>query len=553
MSLNDDELKSFSDELARGQGNHFELRDASENLTKETSPPLSPGTEITTSDGDTCDGGKPKDAELTVYKIAIRAGVEAFSDQHGEPMVWTPVVEPVHHFECLGLHSKTFLRRLLSLVRSHSPREFELPELMECVKKLELDAIQKTIAVQTRTAAIDGRILIDIGSECWSAIEIDSDGWRVTQPETPVFTRSSHQRNLPEPEQGGCVDLLFTFLHLEKPDEQLLVLVWLLSAFVSSIASPILLFTGNQGSAKTTRSRRLRSLVDPSQVDTIGEFDAANLFHTFQTHAVPIFENVSQFTRKAADVFCRAVTGNAVERRKQFTDRERVLFTFRRAIIINGISSPSSRPDFMDRCITIQCERLTLFEPLSKLDEAFNLERPKLLGALLDLLSRTLKCLPDIESPNPFRMADFALFGRAVASAWGMKDADFDRAYQQKISIQDSEAMEGCAVANLIRSLVKTHPAACPWEGTASELLRTLQRISNGDLKSVHEKLPKSPRWLSTRLGEIGPLLSGEGIVIEKRPRTNSQRGWVLFQQTGSGNIDASIVAAILEKGETNE
>lgn len=553
MSLNDDDLKSFSNELARGQRNQFEPGDASENLTQETSQPLSPGTEIATSDGDTCDDGGPKDAELTVYEIAITAGVEAFSDQHGEPMVWVPVDEPVHHFECLGLHTKAFLCRLLALVRSRSQRELGLSDLQECVKTLELDVIQKMIPIQIRTAEIDGKVLIDIGSKCWSAIEASPDGWRIIQPEEPVFARSSHQRKLPEPEKGSSVDPLFTFLHLEKSDEHLLVLVWLLSAFVSSIASPILLLTGAQGAAKTTRSRRLRSLIDPSEVDTIGEFDVAQLFQTFQTHAVPIFENVSHFSRKAADVFCRAVTGNAVERRRLHTDRERVLFTFRRAIIINGISSPSSRPDFMDRCITIQCERLTSFAPLSKLDEDFSREKPKLLGALLDLLCKTLKCLPDIESPTEFRMADFARFGRAVATAFGLNAVDFDRAYQKQISDQNSEAIEGCAVANLIRRLVTNHSEACPWKGPLGELLRELQRLSREDTRSTFEQLPKAPRWLSTRLRELAPLLNDEGIVIQNLPRTSSQRGWSLFRRAESAGIDISKLDAILKKDESNE
>jgi len=262
--------------------------------------------------------------------------------------------------------------------------------------------------------------------------------------------------------------------------------------------------------------------------------EMSDLFLTFQHHAVPCFENVSRFSRREADMFCRAVTGNGVERRKLYTDSDQKLYSFQRPIIINGLDAPSIRPDFLDRCVIINCRRVKDFVPLQKLDREFEAARPRLLGAMLDLLVETLKLHGNTASAKEFRMADFAHFGRAVAKAFGKNAVDFDKAYRANIRQQDCEILEDSPMVRAVEKFAEKFSSEKPWKGSAGELLEKLRDRAHvlGDA-NVKADLPKSPRWLSSRLSELAIALGTRSVVVERLPRTNSSRGWQVYY-TGS-------------------
>lgn len=176
---------------------------------------------------------------------------------------------------------------------------------------------------------------------------------------------------------------LFEFIPSETPEERFVMTVWLLGALHAGIPNPMLVFVGQQGSAKTTRTRRLRSLLDPSVTPVLGDLEMSNLLLTLQHRAVPCFENISQFNRREVDMFCRAVAGNSVERRKLFTNADQALYSFRRSMIINGIDTPNTRPDFLDRCLIIHCKRMDNFQTLHELDRQFAIACPKILVEVL--------------------------------------------------------------------------------------------------------------------------------------------------------------------------
>lgn len=128
-------------------------------------------------------------------------------------------------------------------------------------------------------------------------VAVTRDGWEVRNQDCPRFFRPQHLLSLPEPVQGGDVMDLYKFVPVESEDEKLLMMTWTIAGLYAAIPTPILVFVGQQGSAKTTRSRRLRSLLDPSITPVLGDLEMSDLFLTFQHHAVPCFENVSSLPR----------------------------------------------------------------------------------------------------------------------------------------------------------------------------------------------------------------------------------------------------------------
>ncbi len=65
--------------------------------------------------------------------------------------------------------------------------------------------------------------------------------------------------------RGGDLDELWGLLNVAELDRPL-VLAWLVAALIENIPHPVLSFTGEQGTGKTTAARIVTSLLDPSPV-----------------------------------------------------------------------------------------------------------------------------------------------------------------------------------------------------------------------------------------------------------------------------------------------
>lgn len=489
---------------------------------------------------------------VVIAQSAHEANVRFFQDQHGNVFAWVPVhAGGEEHFECLGIKSRTFLARLLELIKGRTALMPQLSTLKQAIEILQLEAYRAPKEkLDNRRSAVDDDVFIDLGDENWSMIHVNRDGWQVTRQDEPRFFRPQHMKSLPEPQPDGNLDDLFTYVPTENDGDKLLLIAWLLEGMYARIPDPILLIVGQQGSAKTTRSLRLRSLLDPSSTPVLGDLEMSNMFLTFQHHAVPCFENVSHFNRREADMFCRAVTGNGVERRKLYTDGDQVLYSFRRPIIINGIDTPSTRHDFLDRCVIYNCKRMDEFIPLEELDRQFEAARPRLFGAMLDLLVKTLKVLNTTPPATKFRMADFARFGRAVAVALGKKPEDFDDAYQMNIQQQSFEVLEDAPMGRVLEKFATQYASKKPWAGTAEQLLARLREVAHvaGDQDGKSD-LPKSARWLSSRLGELAPAMASRQVFIRKLPRTNAARLWeVSTPVKPDPNAEPDDILAVLEE-----
>ena len=106
---------------------------------------------------------------------------------------------------------------------------------------------------------------VDLADDDWRAIEITPRGWSVASCPPVRFVRPRGLRPLPAPRAGGTLGDLERFLNVRTEGDLKLVLGWLVMAFNPRGPYPILVLNGEQGSAKSTAARLLRSIVDPSQ------------------------------------------------------------------------------------------------------------------------------------------------------------------------------------------------------------------------------------------------------------------------------------------------
>jgi GNAT superfamily N-acetyltransferase len=285
---------------------------------------------------------------------------------------------------------------------------------------------------------------------------------------------------------------------------------------------PILTLVGQHGSAKSTVSMFLRRLLDPSRVELLGKDARADLPLVFFKHAVPAFDNIDGMTPNEADLCCQAVTGRGIARRMLYTDAEEFILSFQRAIIFNGLRLPTNRPDFLDRTLSLELERLPPEQRslLEHLDGRFMDARPRLVGGLLNALSRTLAKLPQVSTEGLSRMADFHRMGRAVAEVLGYTASQFDEAIKAAEARQKRGAFDNTLALAILLFVRQTRH----WQGDATQLLQRLHETAKANqIRQSPEFWPDTPLGLGRQIKHLGEALARHGVQVT-RPRRAKAR-----------------------------
>ncbi len=386
--------------------------------------------------------------------------------------------------------------------------------------KAHFDAPERIVHI--RVGGLDGRLYLDLGDETWRAVEIDATGWRVIDNPPVRFRRAAGMQPLPMPVPGGSIETLRSFLNVQSDTDFVLVVAWALACLRNRGPYPVIVLSGEQGSAKSTFSAILRALLDPNTAPLRAlPREDRDLFIAASNGHVLAFDNVSGLPAWISDTLCRLATGGGFAVRQLYTDQDEVLFDAARPVILNGIEDIVTRPDLADRAVFLTLEPIPeeRRRPEAELWAAFEAERPRILGVLLDAVVEGLKRLPETRLEKLPRMADFALWATACETAlWPA--GTFWSAYCGN----RDEAVEGVIDADPIAAAVRAVMATrTEWTGTASDLLGALAEVA-GERVAKSKTWPDSPRALAGRLRRAATFLRKIGIEIgferEGRART---------------------------------
>lgn len=466
------------------------------------------------------DHDQPKAAasSVAVALIAIGECTTLFHDERGDAYALTK--DEVQR--TLRVRGREFRRWLCRRFYDATKRAANGEAIAAALNVLEAQACfsGKRIALENRFAFDGSVIWIDLCDEKWRAIKVTKDKWEIIDKPPALFRRYSHQQPLPEPESGGKLDDLFKFLNVALTDKRLIT-GWAPTIMIPGIPRPAVCFTGPQGSAKTTAARKLRSLVDPSAVESLDLGRCPNeLAQALDHHAVPFFDNLTKIQPWQSDLLCRAITGGGFSKRELYSDAEDIIFAFKRPLLLTGISVPAAAPDLLDRTILIEFGHIEESKRKSEQEvwRTFNEARPRLFGALLDALSGAMRVFPEIALKRLPRMADFSHWGAAVAEACGTGQRTFIRAMFDNVKRQTDEIIESNPFALAIRDFMKDR--LDEWEGTATELLAMLEKLSRSPKSSGW---PRNERSVGHELNNLQAPLANIGIQI-KRKRTGRAR-----------------------------
>jgi hypothetical protein len=362
----------------------------------------------------------------------------------------------------------------------------------------------------------EGHVYLDLADECWRAIEIGPEGWRVTGSPPVRFRRAAGMLRLPMPQAGGSIEALASFLNLRNRNDFVLVVAWLLAALRACGPYPVLAISGEQGSAKTVLSKLLKALIDPNvaPVRALVREERDLVIAANNSHLLA-FDNLSGLSHALSDAFCRLATGASFGLRQLYTDADEVLFQAARPILFNGIEDVISRPDLGDRAIFLTLPPIADRErrPERPFWKDFEAARPRILGLLLDAACLGLRKLPDLHLGQLPRMADFALWATACETAF-WPAGTFARAYQANRRAAIEDLVEADPVAASVRKLMANRHT---WTGSATDLLRAGLDSPRDGVSADFAGWPKNPRALAGRLRRAQTFLRTMGIEMTFR------------------------------------
>jgi hypothetical protein len=484
--------------------------------------------------GDRDNGHRPKQADLL---IKLSEAAELFRTPDGTGFA---DIDINGHRETWSIRSRGF-RRWLSRCffeeTKGAPNSEALQSALNVIEaRAHFDAPERQVFV--RMGGVGERIYLDLGDEAWRAVEIDATGWRVVDNPPVRFRRAAGMQSLPEPVPGGSVETLRGFLNVRSDVHFVLAIAWLTAALRHCGPYPVLVLSGEQGSAKSTFSTILRALVDPNTAPLRAlPREDRDLFIAASNGHVLIFDNVSGLPYWISDTLCRLATGGGFAVRQLYTDQDEVLFDACRPMILNGIEDIVARPDLADRAIFLTLEPIPEEQrrPEQELLAEFESKRALILGALLDAVAHGLRQLPGVRLDRLPRMADFARWSTACETAiWPA--GTFWTAYSSNRDDAVADVIEADPVANAVRTLMATRTK---WTGTASDLLAALTELV-GEAQRKSKSWPNVPSILSGRLRRAATFLRKAGIEIAFDRETNHKR---------SRSICISYVSALPESG----
>lgn len=428
------------------------------------------------------------------------------------------------HRETWPIRAKGFRRwlaRRFFEVTGGAPSSEALQSALNVIEaKAHFDAPERQVHI--RVGGLDGRLYLDLGDEAWRAIEIDATGWRIVDDPPVRFRRASGMKAMPIPVGGGSIETLRSFLNVQTDADFVLVVAWALACLRNRGPYPVIVLSGEQGSAKSTFSAILRALLDPNTAPLRAlPREDRDLFIAASNGHVLAFDNVSGLPAWISDTLCRLATGGGFAVRQLYSDQDEVLFDAARPVILNGIEDIVTRPDLADRAVFLTLEPIPEERRRSEQESwaAFEAERPRLLGVLLDAVSKGLAELPSIRLDKLPRMADFALWATACETAlWS--SGTFWSAYCGNRDEAVDGVIDADPIAAAVRALMQ---ARTEWTGTASDLLGALAEMA-GERVAKSKTWPDSPRALAGRLRRAATFLRKVGIDIgferEGRART---------------------------------
>jgi hypothetical protein len=477
-------------------------------------------TDLATEESDTRNGKKKSVAQLLI-ELALKLGT-LWHDSTGAGWIDFTVDGNQQTARIKSRRFRSFLSREFWKRERRSYSSETWSEAASFLEDLALDGPERKAFL--RVGKHENCIYLDLGTEDWQIIRVSPNGWDIIPyAKCPVrFYRTDCQLPLPTPTREGCLDDLWRLLNVRESDRPL-VLGWILSTMTPDGSKPILCFSGEKGSGKSSAATLLKRLTDPTRVSKAsGVGDSRTVAAAAAGRWVLCYDNLTHLSAEQQDLLCCVSTGAGYSHRTLYTDLEETFLEYRRPQILTGIDLVPTRSDLLDRCLIVRLERISEVNRLTEEElEALTARLlPGIYGALLDLLVTALRNLSTTKPAKLPRLADFA----RLCIAAGI--LGFLEAYTTNLETGCQAAAEANPLAAGILSLLEAHNGY--WQGSCTELIRQLQELdpTNREFQRL------SAHSVGKRLASsLKADLAAVGVSVKHGRGTGGQRYVILESQ----------------------
>ena len=480
-----------------------------------------PTNKVTNENIDKYDGkNEDKKGQIDIL-IDIVEDIETYRTSMDETYVTIQIRE-----NNVNVKSERFKKWIVSQfynIESKIPTNDNIAKIILLLESRAMNEVNEVL-VERRCATVDNCIYYDLKDDSCNVVKVSRDGWEIIKDPPVIFARTKTMYRQVTPERNGNLDILDKWFRYKDENHLILQKVILVASLIPNIARPIQVLHGEKGSSKTSTMKLVRDIIDPAIVPVVSiPKTIDDLAVYISKNYVPCFDNIDTISNHVSDLLCIAVTGGGHTKRKLYTDDEEQVMFFQRFIVLNGINVVATRPDLLDRCILLELERIPPNERKEEkvLREEFEKDKPIILGAIFETLSKAMSIYDQVELNNLGRMADFTRWGYAIAEVLGIGGDKFLEAYLNNQNNANIEALESHPVGFAMYKFMEDKTV---WSGSPTKLLSELEIVAGFEkIDTTNSNWAKTPNVLSRRLNEIKSNLLDVGIEFERSKGKNRE------------------------------
>jgi hypothetical protein len=282
---------------------------------------------------------------------------------------------------------------------------------------------------------------------------------------------------------------------------------WQLATFFPQLmpTRPIVLFTGEPGSRKTSAARAFgRSLMgDKFDVSIIDKDKLDGLDAAIVDNPFVVIDNADGTIPGLENRLATAATGGKLPRRKLYVTMQNVNLPYDAFLAVTAFNPRSlTRIDVVDRELLLTCGRSNGFKPENEVLAEIDDNRAEWWAYVLDRLSKIVAAFANPRSAQleEMRLADFARFVQLAAPALGYNAKDVKAALTAMVAAKCEFIASMTSIPDALATVVEGRVAELYWEC-----------LGNIDSEAFETKLAENVR----------PLTAGD-LLTETRRRVST-------------------------------
>ncbi len=422
----------------------------------------------------------------------------------------------------MPIASKDFPLEVKRIYRRKKRKNIDQKQIDSIIEEMKMEAYENKLEyrLESRICNLeDNSILYNLDPGTNTSVWLHEGAADLVDTPDMVFQYSPELLGQPEPNLKIKPQVLPRILkrhfHLKREEDIILLALYIVSAMAGNkIPHPILILSGSKGAGKSYAARLIARIVDPHNASLFSlPQNGGDLALRFYNSYLLVLDNITYLKDEYSRLIAMSVTGGSYPKRMLYENTKEVLLDLRCLLILTGIEIASKESDVLDRSILIDLERIKPEEIKTEasLQEEFNADLPKILGACFKLLARAEADTDPVEVPKT-RLADAFEMMIRIGRAMGFEDEEISSIIwknQRRVNLQ---VVFDDVLGECVMKYVEEYQS---FEGSVTDFMYEIEKIAK-ELRIEKKVLPSAPNAFSRRLNKMQSNLETEyGIHYE--------------------------------------